>query len=349
MNMPNHTKPWPTIPKNLNETEVSHTVQVARGGSSRVFAVPGYDRRVIYKKYFEPRERPPLDLLVTKYAELDSTSSHYIREHLAWPVTTVHNTDDQAVGTLVVQAPEGFTANLSTGRARIRDLNFLLYEERAARVNVQPATTRQKIGLLHELVSVLHWLQEQGLVHEDLAAHNLLWRLDEKPAVFVLDCDSLRLLSDENGQPLFTTPDWTDPRVLGNEIPRPDNESTSYAVGLLVARVLGSPYWRPAPGRIAPPSEESFPPELGPFVTKACNRSASERPNLEEWLIALEGAATDTDRPALDRTTAPAADPTPTKPPPVQGRPVALYDRLAFAIGLAAGGMAAVLVLVRFL
>jgi hypothetical protein len=332
------------VPQRLAESEVRHAFPGSKGGASTVFTVFGYGDRLMYKKYADPRDPAALDRLVALHAAMDTQSAHYARDRMAWPVATVCAADDQVAGLLVVRAGMGFHAHLSTNRVRVRDFNYLLYEDRAARIGISPATTRQKARLLADLVAVLLWLDRRGHVHEDLAAHNLLWRLDPEPAVFLLDCDSLRPVDEPTNQPLFSTVDWTDPRVLGAEIPRPDQASTSYAVGLLVARVLGSPYWRPTPGEPAALPGGGFPLDLRPLLSAALGPAAS-RPTLKSWLDGINGT--------VDAVPNTRTAPMPTRTPPetlrVEGQTVGLNDRLAFLAGLVLGAVAAVLVLVRFL
>ncbi|RCG28234.1 hypothetical protein DQ384_24185 [Sphaerisporangium album] len=335
---------WPSVPQRLKEAEIRHAVPGSKGGASTVFTAFGYADRLMYKKYTEPRDPAALDRLVELHAAMDAESAGYARDHMAWPVATVRAADGQVAGLMVIRADMTFHAHLSTSRVRVRDFNYLLYEDRAARVGVPPATVRQKAALLRDLVSVLLWLDERGLVHEDLAAHNVLWRLEPEATVFLLDCDSLRPAGEATGQPLFTTVDWTDPRVLGEEVARPDRASTSYAVGLLVARVLGSPYWRPASGEGSIGPGGGFPPALEPLLDAAVGPAAN-RPSLRTWLDGIDGIAGAL--PAVRRVR--EAPPTPPATLRVEGQTIGLNDRLALLAGLVIGALAAVLVMVRFL
>lgn len=321
--------PWPPLPRPLTEAEVGYGDQVAQGGSARVFTVLGERKSLLYKKYHERHGGADLDRLVEVYAGLDDATASSVRERLAWPVAVVRDGED-VVGALVVRAGPAFRVTLPDGRTRVRDLNFLLYEKRAERLGVRRATDRQKVELLDRLVAVLSWLDDRGFVHEDLAAHNVLWALDP-PSVFVLDCDSLRATAEPGDQPLYTTVDWTDPRVLSAEVGRPDRASTSYVLGLLAARTLVSPYWHPGDDLPA----ERLPAALAPLVARATG-PAGDRPSLSEWGRALDRA--------LPQTLGAVVE------PEAAGDPAAVRraDRLSFALGLLLGACAAVLVLARF-
>lgn len=320
---------WPSLPPQIEESEVGLGEQLAVGGASAVYTVLGQRKTLLYKRYGDSHHAAVLDRLVDTHAKLTPKAAAFARSHLAWPVAVVRD-GERVAGVLIVRAAQDFHVTLSASRTRVRDFNFLLYEKRAEKLGVQRATDRQKVELLRDLVGVLTWLDERGLVHEDLAAHNLLWKLDP-PAVFVLDCDSLRPLTEPSEQPLYTTVDWTDPRVLSREVDRPDGASTSYVLGLLTARVLVSPYWHPEDSL---PSDR-FPAALTPLVTRA-HGSADDRPSLSEWDRALSSASA--------QTTGTVVEPTSAGSPDVTQR----ADRVAFLIGLVVGAALAVFVLLRY-
>jgi hypothetical protein len=320
---------WAPVPARITEAEVGLGGVLATGGSATVHTVLGQRKTLLYKRYGDSHHAAELDRLVDTHAKLTPKAAAFARTRLAWPVAVVCD-GDRVAGVLIVRAAQDFHVTLSASRTRVRDFNFLLYEKRAERLGVQRATDRQKVELLRDLVGVLAWLDERGLVHEDLAAHNLLWKLDP-PAVFVLDCDSLRLLAELSRQPLYTTVDWTDPRVLTRKVDRPDGASTSYVLGLLAARTLVSPYWHP--GDPLPP--DRFPAALTPMVTRA-HGSADDRPSLSEWDRALGGALAQTTGTVVEPAS--VGDPDATEP----------ADRLAFLIGLVIGAALAVFVLLRY-
>ncbi|MEA5364150.1 hypothetical protein VA596_31770 [Amycolatopsis sp., V23-08] len=323
------TEAWPPVPARITEAEVGIGEQLARGGASTVFSVLGQRKTLLYKRYNKPRNAVDLDQLVGALGGWGENAIDHVRGTLAWPVATVVD-GDQASGALVVRAAAEFHLTLPSGRVKVRDFNFLLYEKRAEKLGVPRATDREKVDLLRGLLDVLLWLDEHGFVHEDLASHNLLWKLDP-PEVFVLDCDSLRPLAGDSRSPLYTTVDWTDPRVLTAEVERPDRASTSYVLGLLAPRTLVSPYWYPGD----PLPAERFPAALTELVGRSCGPAAS-RPSLTEWGRGLDAASA--------QTTGTVVEPAPVRDPAV----VRLADRWVFAGGLLFGALVAVFVLVSF-
>ncbi|MFD6697277.1 hypothetical protein [Micromonospora aurantiaca (nom. illeg.)] len=299
---------------------------------------------MLYKRYEITRAEMDLDRLVNLYRGLDETDAAAVRGRFAWPLAIVTGGDGTVAGVLVPRAGMTYQAHLSTKKVRPRDLNYLLYEARAARVGVEPASLREKLTLVRALVDALLWLAERDLVYEDLAAHNLLWTLHPEPSVLLLDCDSIRPVDSMTDDPLLTSTDWTDPRVLTGDIPRPDHASTVYAVGLIAARVLIAPAWRPSDindtlGGQVPTGLEA--------VLRESVRATTPRPRLGAWRTAVDEAiaAMTGDGPELVATeTATSGESIPQT-----YWTYAVKGRLAVAAGFILGALAAVMLLTGLL
>ncbi|GAX56571.1 hypothetical protein [Streptomyces olivochromogenes] len=339
---------WPSLPQRVPEGELRTYGAGSRGGSSTVFDVFGHEDRVLYKKYAIQRSEADLDRLVRLHRELDSGSNDgaFLRRRFAWPLAVVTADDGAVSGVLVPKAEMTYRAQLSTNRVRARDFNYLLYETRAARVGVEPATVREKLVLLRLTVEAFAWLEERGLVHEDISAGNLLWSVRPEPAVLILDCDSIRPAGSAVDDPLLTTTDWTDPRVLGGEVPRPDQASVTYAVGLLTARVFGTPSWRPSATDSQDSPQEGVPAALLPVLLESV-RATAPRPPLHRWLAILDEALEDT--PARTRTPRTAVRTMVSEPLRQGGLSYGVKERVALAVGLFCGAVAAILLLVEML
>jgi len=311
-----------------------------------VFDVFGYEDAVVYKKYLVSRVGTGLERLVRLQRNLDDDAVAFLRRHFAWPLAVATADDDSVAGALLAKAGMRYRAHLSTDKIRVRDFNYLLYEERAARVGVEPPSRLEKLVLLHCLVRALAWLEEQGLVHEDIAAHNLLWTVaQQEPSVLVLDCDSIRPINAATDDPLFISTDWTDPRVLSGEVPRPDEASTSYAVGLLVGRVLVAPAWRPSETEAV--SLRTALPNALPEILWESTRTSAPRPSLARWMTALNDAIREA--PETTQSRRPTAIVLPRASIQRGGLSYGLKERLALAIGFLVGAIAAVALLLELL
>jgi len=274
-------------PALLSEDQLVVLRAVGRGGTATVHQIQGYDGKLLYKKYREPRDPAGAIRLIATANMSDPAVRNDIKSHLAWPVQLIGDGSGRLAGVLVPKAPGTFVASLRTGTKRLRDLNFLLFEERSERVGVDLVALPDKIRIVSSLVRILQLLQGLGLLYEDLAAQNVLWTLDPAPDVYLLDCDSLRRTEDVSPVPLFTTADWTDPRVLSGQISRPDLGSLSYALGLLVARLVLGPTWEPADGDA---QAASILPTRLQKIMHAAIYSEYTRPPLDTWLDSLQQA-----------------------------------------------------------
>lgn len=333
----------PDLPDHVQERDIRAYGPGSRGGSSTVFDIFEYHGKMLFKKYTIRRAEADLESLIQLPKQLDETAGTFLWSRFAWPVAVVTADDGSVGGVLVPRAEVAFRAHLSTGKVRVRDFNDLLYEERAARVGIRPTTLREKLALLLTLVESLVWLEERDLVHEDLSAGNTLWTVEPEPAVLLLDCDAVRPAGSDSDDPLLVTTDWTDPRVLSGEIPRPDGASVSYAVGLMAARVLGTPLWRPALTGQPEPPVHGVPDQLQSLLRDSVS-SAVPRPLLTNWADALRSAI------EAASSTSPVTSPPPAIGPLRRGGiSYSTKERSVLVLGFVIGALAAVLFLMEML
>lgn len=339
-------KPRAKIPPRIRERDLTVHGAGTPGGSSIVFPVFGFGDKVLYKKYASSRPESGYDTLIEIPSGLDSAEADFVDEHFAWPLSVVTSNKDEVVGVLLPKAEPAYWAHLSTDKVRVRDFNYLLYEARSARVGVEPPTLHQKLDLIRSFAEVLAWLEGRGLVHEDLAAQNVLWRISPNPSVLLLDCDSIRPVLGKTSDPLYVTTDWSDPRVLTGRTQRPDTASMSYAVGLLTARVFVEPTWRPsltdAPQRL----DSELPADVSALLVDAVAASIP-RPALGTWMRVLLEA-----RQAASETVAnaPAVAEVASRPELRRGGlSYAAKERFALAAGFLIGAAAAAIILMEML
>ncbi len=274
----------------LSEDQLILRALVGRGGTASVYEVHGYDGGMLFKKYDQPRDPAGMSQLIAIMSQSDADVQAVLRASLAWPDRMVTSEDGQLSGVLIPKARQAFVAHLTVGPPRLRDLNYLLYEERAARVGVVPLPLVKKLRIVTALARVLSLLQGLGLVYEDLAAQNVLWTTDPAPDVFLLDCDSLRKVDSQPGDALYTTADWTDPRVLSGQVRRPDHASVAYGLGLLLIRTLNSPTWHPSTDALEGIEGMQMVPTPLRKILAGSLRRQLPRPTLERWIEALDEA-----------------------------------------------------------
>jgi hypothetical protein len=325
----------------INETELTLRSLLASGGSADIYDIQGYDGRLVYKRYISERPVAPILELIEIAERASEADREYINEHFAWPVDGVVNDDGVLSGVLIPGSPTEYIAHLTTGADRVRDLNYLLYEKRSARVGIAPVSIKDKLKVIRGLAGAFAFLQKQGLVHEDPSGQNVLWTVESEPGVYILDCDSIREEAVHLTDPLITTVNWTDPRVLSGEIERPDFQSNSYMLGLATVRIFGSPSWGSSSISGTRIPELPIPPQLQRLAAQSLTTRRS-RPSVNEWLNELNQAI---DSASLDAPP-PAPPVKPQDKPRVGGLSWQAKERIGIAIGFLAGAILALLLVV---
>jgi serine/threonine protein kinase len=322
------------------ETDLRLGNEFAEGGLSVIFEL-AETQRFLYKKYRNPAglntERQLWLQWHARFFHLRPPAvQSYMLERFSWPVSSVYGASGSLVGEVIGRAPEQFLAKLFSGETRARDFSYLIFEDRARQAGITPIGLREKLTILREFAVSLAWLQSNQMVHEDLAPQNILWSANDGGSAFIIDCDSVAGVAEEPAKaPLALTPDWTDPRVVAGQIGRPDYASMSYALGLLIARTLGSPYWSPG-DTDRDLLTDGVPAALFKLL-KVTISEGERRPSLSEWLEALDESIEQAD----PNTLAPVKPP--VAPPPLKkgGLSFATKERIAFAVGVALGGLGA--------
>lgn len=195
------------------------------------------DQDTVYKRYYEPRQGSHAVKGIGKLA------AHGWRVHIEqrrapgsspeasinWPFDLVTGADRSVIGVLLPSVPAEFRRT----EGGDRDLSFLYMKS----ATLQPPVAVLRVGVLIRVAEVLAQLDEQGLVHGDIAHSNALWRTSPDLGAYLIDCDGV---FDRNAPPIapVRTPFWTDPRLTEGLIPAHDYASDRYALGLLMYRTL---------------------------------------------------------------------------------------------------------------
>lgn len=201
----------------------------------------------------------------------------------AWPSGRVFD-GDRCVGLLMPEAPPRFATSLA-GRARLLELQFLLYPRRAMWADLVLPTPEERRVLAAAYLRLFHVLHRNDVVVGDVSMRNLLWTLAGGPGVFAIDCDGFRLTGRPPAVRPADTVGWADPAR-----PRETTLDTDrYKLALLTLRVLlgnhavapedvcAKPFLRCALGR-----------ELTVLAVRAAE--PGKRPAAECWLGAIGGA-----------------------------------------------------------
>ena len=234
----------------------------------------------------------------------------------SWPCAVVEDVG-KTTGFVMPSIPDEFftnfwTSNKSTPSTVMAEFQHLLNDPQvlAMRFAGMVITDRQRYELLRQAASALLFLHDRGVCCGDISPKNLLFSLTPFPAVYFIDCDSMRV----NGVSLshqVETPGW--------QVPAGEEKATVYSdrykLGLLALRLCLGSQDAKDPGRLPP----STPAELRQVITDTLTNNPRQRPDLATWDQALAKAIA-----AAPKQTATAPRPVPplvTVGPPTQPVP----------------------------
>jgi DNA-binding helix-hairpin-helix protein with protein kinase domain len=202
------------------------------------------------------------------------------------------------------EAPASFSWRAPNGSTKLTELQYLLREQKASWQAVVQPTPRQRLALAEALVGAMERLHRHGFVYGDISQANILWHVEPRPAVYLLDCDGIRAAGAGPVLAQADTPDWTDPQAPAGSATL---DSDRYKLALAVGRILAQDAYA-FPGQIlgiqpgvldegrSRPVQRLFEQAAGAFGT---------RPTAGEWASALRGRGTI----ALQRATPEARPP----------------------------------------
>lgn len=230
--------------------EVQVGTELGSGGQATVHEchVAGRENeQLLFKKYrgsvAAAIDVEALTALVAWPASLSKRERAIVARASSWPDSIVSDPSGQVVGVLLPRAPQHFfydaAAQSSTNGSttpKLRELGNLILESRSRKIGMTSLSTEATLGMLQELASLLAVFHRRGVVHGDISMRNVLWSPEDGGSCYLLDCDGAALHGRSAGEQPAMTLGWTDPRVIDNEIDRPDQDSDLYALAAAVYR-----------------------------------------------------------------------------------------------------------------
>jgi hypothetical protein len=284
--------------------------QLGDGGQGTVYRLPRSPGWLL-KRYHPnvPVNPDELSMLIGCPKRMSEPDRRFVMATTAWPVALVFDRH-HCVGFLMGEAPARFQTEIAE-REVLRELQYLVYEQRKMWSDLRLPSPDERLTLVYAYVQLFRVLHRYGVIMGDVSMRNLLWTLQDGPAVFAIDCDSFRIDGRPPAVPQAQTPDWADPAASEGLATL---DSDRYKLALLVTRVLlTNP--RATPEHILASAElqSRFDPDIVGAVVgllQLATRSG-HRPPAEAWIAALEGSP----MPAPERSAAP------------EGRPIITLDR----------------------
>jgi DNA-binding helix-hairpin-helix protein with protein kinase domain len=371
----------PQFAERVSTLDIDRGAQIGEGGTGRVYEIPSRPD-LLFKEYrLGVLQRPDeLVRLVQWRWALDGVNRVTLDATTAWPNAVVVGPDGAIVGVLIPRASARFV-RVHQGVSQLREIQWMTFPERAARLGWTIPEPLVRLRLVAEFARLLVFFRRHGIIHGDISGKNLLWSVDSKPSVFMLDCDGAILEPGKSALPTVYTPGWTDTRVMRKERDDPDSDSDVFGLALIFMRLYFGRHID-VPGDARKLTVPEWPPPV-PELLHLTGQSLGNRvprPDPESWASALDDAARRLDDPtgALGRALRDRQPETPLRgdrsppavpisdprsrpgrsvPPPVSSRPVpppppapsdaSLGRRILIAVGggIAFGVLAALLIL----
>lgn len=271
----------------LRRDELTLGAVLGKGGQGRVYELAGQPT-LVYKQYLAPPPRPAaLDDLIAFPSRLAPGAAALLLRYAAWPLATVHR-QDELCGMIMPRVPYRYAGRTSAGM-KLRELQYLLYPYRPMWGEITPPGTADRLRIVAAFTSLVDLLQAHEIVLGDISFSNLLWTVERRAAVYVIDCDSAHRQAGPALLHQAETPAWTDP--LRGAAPA-DLDTDRYKLALVIGRVLAQvPDARPGDDL---PLADDLPERTKELVRARFAEAAGARgtrPAPRAWLSALYGGA----------------------------------------------------------
>ena len=308
--------------------------KVGQGGQGVVYQAPNgrtkFASSIVYKEY-KADTLAEIDFvaLAAMPALVETSLLPEDAEHLislaAWPCAIVE-TNGAPTGFVMPAIPERFFLPITTVKGVEQapaEFQHLLNEPEFVVARGIGLNDGQRYALLREIASALTFLHRHDICVGDISPKNLLFSLAPAPAVYFVDCDTMRV-KGVSALPQVETPGWEVP--AGEELATV--YSDAYKLGLLALRLLVGDQDIKDPQPLPP----TTPKLLRRIITDTLEQRPPLRPLPQAWTYVLEDLV---DEPKPTCPTAPAhsvppatlPSPLPSPKPTLRSRPSARRTR----------------------
>jgi DNA-binding helix-hairpin-helix protein with protein kinase domain len=227
----------------------------------------------------------PLTRMIAWRRRLDDADRSTVDGFACWPRAVLLR-NGRAAGVLLPRVPEefAFTTRLPLGQtaSTLRELQFLIAgPELLRRRQLPDVSTADRLRLVAALAEAVSFLHTRGVVLGDLSVKNVLW--SPSGAVYLIDCDSLRLTGATPAVAQPNSPGWEDPSFPGTQ----NQQSDLYKLALVALRVLARSFQGRDPAAAAPVLGRG----LTPLLRAALHEDPELRPPASAWSAPLRARA----------------------------------------------------------
>jgi serine/threonine protein kinase len=293
----------------IQRGKLGELTKIGQGGQGVVYAAPNVTTKfaasMVYKEY-KTQVLAGIDFtaLAAMPALVEDALSYTEAERLiglaAWPCAIVHDGGGPS-GFVMPVIPEQFFVELTTvkGTSSVTaEFQHLLNHPSVLAARGTTIDDAQRYALLREAASGLAFMHKHGVCIGDISPKNLLYSLAPREAVYLIDCDAMRI----NGVSALTqveTPGWQVP--FGEELATV--YSDTYKLGLLALRLLAGDHDTANPTHLP----ANTPGLLRQLITDTVTKPPHQRPLPEAWTYVLGHAIEEAQHRVLAAPTPPAA------------------------------------------
>jgi DNA-binding helix-hairpin-helix protein with protein kinase domain len=276
----------PMSPLVVDVTAVREGRVLGRGGQGRVVEVTecsGWSvSEPLVAKWYLPSVRldaAALTRLISWRRSLEASERAAVDTIACWPrgVLLRHG---RASGVLLPRVPPRFSLPVllpSGSRGQLlRELQYLIAGPALlARRQIPDVGLMTRLRLLEAFVAGVAKLHGHGVVLGDLSVKNVLWTSAGGPAIYLLDCDALRLTGMDPAVRQPNSPGWDDPAFPGTQ----NQQSDRYKLALTVLRVLARDFHTRDPERAVAALGREF----MPILRAGLSTEPDSRPAATAW------------------------------------------------------------------
>jgi eukaryotic-like serine/threonine-protein kinase len=266
--------------------------KIGQGGQGVVYGAPNVKTKfaasMVYKEY-KPQTLAAIDFtaLAAMPALVEDSLSYAEGERLisaaTWPCALVENAGT-TTGFVMPAIPEQFFIPFTTAKGVSNvtgEFQHLLNHPTVLAARGIDINDAQRYSLLREVASTLAFLHKHGVCVGDISPKNLLFSLTPHQAIYLIDCDAMRI-NGVSALPQVETPGWEAP--AGEELATIYTDT--YKLGLLALRLLAGDQDTTNPDHL--PS--TTPNLVRQIITDTLKPQPDRRPLPEAWTHVLGDA-----------------------------------------------------------
>jgi serine/threonine protein kinase len=281
----------------LGNFRLDKNSKLGEGGQAIVYKINDHTAGKIYKK---PQEVNIVALteMINFLKSLNSLERRRFENETSWPKDVVQESKVTVGITMSLAPNDCFVPRSSTNDEKVLlTFNHLVMPLLPAHKFVPKMNPHDRISILQSLLSLINLLHSHFYILGDISGKNIAWSPITKK-VFLMDCDSARMVGKASALPQMQTIQFEDPDPMPHLTHQSSLDTDNYRIGLLIVGVI-TQHFPLQPGKALPKNAQREldnaadflnNPKLKIEVRRLWNQlglGAGLRPNPFEWTAAL--------------------------------------------------------------